>query len=153
MITNIKNNANSIIELKHTTKHICGARLKAAGVPKEDSRIYWVMNGNVTDSYFEKKLAREPENRGINLGTIKVNNKENGNIAETVLEFYNDITREVGIKNNILVIDLAKEMPKSTEFYYDFLHYSNQGSKKVAEIINSNLQPFLKNKFSEYLKP
>ena len=90
---------------------------------------------------------------GINLGTIEIRNKENGNIAEVILEFYNDITRAVGKKNNILVIDLAKEMPKSTQFYYDFLHYSNQGSEKVAEIINNNLQPFLRNKFSEYSKP
>ena len=90
---------------------------------------------------------------GINLGTIEIRNKENGNIAEAILEFYNDITRAVGKKNNILVIDLAKEMPKSTQFYYDFLHYSNQGSEKVAEIINNNLQPFLRKKFSEYAKP
>lgn len=89
---------------------------------------------------------------GINLGTIKVGNKENGNIAEGVLEFYNEITRSVGKKNNVLVIDLAKEMPKSTQFYYDFLHYSNQGAKKVAEIIDNNLRPFLKNKYSGYSK-
>lgn len=89
---------------------------------------------------------------GVNLGTIEVHNNENGIIAESVLEFYNVITRRVGIKKNILVIDLAKEMPKSTQYYYDFLHYSNQGSEKVAEIIHNNLKPFLIKKFNEHSK-
>ncbi len=55
-----------------------------------------------------------------------------------VLEIYNDVTRKVGIEENILVVDLANEMPKSTKYYYDWFHFTNEGAEKVAEIIYKN---------------
>ena len=68
-----------------------------------------------------------------------------------LLELYNDTTRKVGIEENILVIDLAREMPKSTRYYYDWLHFSNEGAEKVAEIIYNNVYPYLTGEYSKQL--
>jgi hypothetical protein len=87
----------------------------------------------------------------IDLGTIEVDGV-NGKIAWEILEFYNDVTRAVGREQKVLVIDLAKEMPKSTRYYFDYFHFTNDGSEKVSEIIRNKLQPFLENKFSDYRK-
>jgi len=68
------------------------------------------------------------------------------------LEVFNDVTRQVGKENNILVIDLAREMPKSSRYYYDFLHYTNEGAEKVAEIIYNRLYPYLLNKYKKFYR-
>lgn len=75
---------------------------------------------------------------------------ENGKLAWKRLELYNDVVRQVGIKENVLVIDLAKEMPKSSKYYYDFSHYTNEGAEKVADIIFKYLCPFYAKKYKEY---
>jgi lysophospholipase L1-like esterase len=88
----------------------------------------------------------------INLGSTEIENGENGNIAWKSLEHYNDVTRAIGLEQNVLVIDLASEMPKSTKYFYDFIHFNNDGSEKVAEIVYNRLLPYLKNNFSDYSK-
>jgi lysophospholipase L1-like esterase len=72
--------------------------------------------------------------------------------SEDLLELYNDTTREVGSQENILVIDLAQEMPKSSKYYYDWYHFTNEGSIKVAEIIYNNLYVYFKKKYSKHLR-
>ncbi len=68
-----------------------------------------------------------------------------------LLELYDDITRKVGIEENILVIDLAKEMPKSTRYYYDWFHFTNEGAEKVAEIIYNKLYPYLTKEYNKHV--
>ena len=77
---------------------------------------------------------------GVNLERIDVGGNS-GRLAWKILELYNDTTRETGKKNNVLVINLASSMPKDSKYFYDFLHFTNQGAEKVAEIINDKLQP------------
>lgn len=72
------------------------------------------------------------------------------NHAWNSLELYNEITRKVGIEENVLVVDLAREMPKSTKFYYDWFHFTNEGAEKVAEIIYNSLNPYLELKYNKY---
>ena len=86
------------------------------------------------------------------LGSIKLGNEENGNIAWESLEFFNDVTRSIGLEQKVLVIDLAHEMPKSSRYFYDFIHYNNEGSKKVGEIVYKNLKSSLKINFRGHLK-
>lgn len=87
----------------------------------------------------------------IDLGSIEVDGV-NGKIAWKILEFYNDVTRAVGREQKVLVIDLANEMPKSTRYYFDYFHFTNEGSEKVAEIVNKILQPFLGKNYGQYSK-
>ncbi len=68
-----------------------------------------------------------------------------------LLELYNDIVRKVGNEENIMVVDLAKDMPKSTKYYYDWFHFTNEGAEKVAGNIYNNLYPYLEVKYNQYL--
>lgn len=67
-----------------------------------------------------------------------------------ILEFYNDVTRRTGMENDVLVVDLAAELPKNTKYYYDFYHFTNEGSEKVAGIIYEKLRPYLEKRYAQY---
>ena len=88
---------------------------------------------------------------GIDLGRIKKDNTD-GKASWDLLELYNEVTRRVGQKENVLVVDLARELPKSSWHFYDFLHFTNEGSTKVGDIVYSNLSHYLKRKYREYTK-
>jgi hypothetical protein len=83
---------------------------------------------------------------GVNLATVAVR-AYNGKVAWEILELYNDVLRHTAKEHHVLEIDLAKEFPKRSRYYYDFYHYTNEGSALVAEIIYSHFYPFLKNKY------
>ena len=74
---------------------------------------------------------------GVHLDDIDVYGVTNGKL---VGENWNYIMRSPGKwekRRDVLVIDLARELPKSSLYYYDLVHYSNEGCAKVAEIIYS----------------
>ena len=52
---------------------------------------------------------------------------------------FNDEIRETGIKNNVLVIDLAAQIPPEKEYLYDIVHFTTLGSQRAAEIISAAL--------------
>ncbi len=89
------------------------------------------------------------EPTGVDLGAIAVG-ELNGSAMWDILESYNDVTREVGRDEEVLVVDLAAEMPKNSDLYYDFLHFSNAGAKVVAEILADRLTPSLQTKFPPF---
>jgi lysophospholipase L1-like esterase len=89
---------------------------------------------------------------GVNLGNINATRHMNGKTAWQVLEMYNDVTRETCRKEGILLIDLAREMPKSSQYYYDLIHYTNAGAAKVAGIIYEKLQPFLALTYQDHVR-
>ena len=68
------------------------------------------------------------------------------------MELYNDVVRDLKYQERILVIDLARAMPKDSKYYYDYTHYTNEGAQKVASIIHQDLKGFLAEKYAEYLK-
>jgi hypothetical protein len=80
----------------------------------------------------------------INLGSAKTHDW-NGKVLWQLLELYNDIVRNVAAQHHVKLIDLAREMPKKTEYYYDAYHFSNTGCQKVAEVIYQHSYPLLKN--------
>ncbi|MGA9754327.1 MAG: hypothetical protein WBV23_04210 [Desulfobaccales bacterium] len=43
--------------------------------------------------------------------------------------------------NNIMVIDLAQEIPQENEFMVDIVHYTDKGARKAADIISDRLKP------------
>jgi hypothetical protein len=66
---------------------------------------------------------------------------DNCKLAGEVLELYNDVLRS--FSSRCTVIDLAREMPKNSIYYYDFIHYTNAGAKKVAEILYRRVEPLI----------
>lgn len=84
---------------------------------------------------------------GVNLATV-VMRSYNGKVAWKILELYNDVLRQTAKEHQVAVIDLAREFPKSSRYYYDFYHYTNEGSALVADIIYKHLNPLLENNYS-----
>jgi lysophospholipase L1-like esterase len=89
---------------------------------------------------------------GVDLSHKFVAKDMNGATAWEVLELYNDVTRQVGTERGVLVIDLAREMPKDSRYYYDLMHFTNAGADKVAGLIAAQLTPFLAKTFPQYYK-
>ncbi|HOC42263.1 MAG TPA: SGNH/GDSL hydrolase family protein [Thermoanaerobaculales bacterium] len=68
-----------------------------------------------------------------------------------ILESYNDVTRRIGMECDVPVVDLAADMPRSSLYYYDSVHYTVAGSKEVATCIARRLIPILLTRFPEYV--
>jgi lysophospholipase L1-like esterase len=89
---------------------------------------------------------------GVSLGHKFVAKDMDGATAWDVLELYNEVTREVGREQSVLVIDLARQMPKNSRYFYDLMHYTNAGAARMGDIIAAQLTPFLAQKFPSYYK-
>ena len=51
--------------------------------------------------------------------------------------------RRLGKQENVLTIDLAQELEKNSDFFYDGTHFTNAGAAEVAKIIYKRLLPYL----------
>ena len=87
---------------------------------------------------------------GVDLGHIDVNG-ESGRAAWQILQEYNMVLKEVGMEEDVLVIDLAGELERRSD-YYDFTHYTNKGSEEVARILYQHLKPHFDQHYSEFSK-
>lgn len=90
---------------------------------------------------------------GVDLGkvTTQFDATLTGALAWAALERFNDQMREVGRDKSVAVVDLAHLMPKSSRFYYDFLHFSKAGAAKVAELVAGEMCPILARKAPGYV--
>ena len=52
---------------------------------------------------------------------------------------FTDITQEVGEEREVMVIDLAREVPQSARYMYDAMHYNDVGSDLAATIVADRL--------------
>jgi hypothetical protein len=86
---------------------------------------------------------------GVDLGRAETYGT-NGITRWLILERYNEVVRATALKHQLCLIDLARELPKSTEYYYDSHHFSNLGCQKVAAIVDQHLEPWLAEKYSQY---
>ncbi len=81
---------------------------------------------------------------GVQLDNIIANDAgQDARTAWTVLEWYNDVVRQAGQKQGVTLIDLARELPKSFDYYYDFIHFTNKGADAVSDILARELSPKL----------
>jgi lysophospholipase L1-like esterase len=53
---------------------------------------------------------------------------------------FNDTIREVGRKNQVMVIDLAREVPPDKKYLYDLVHFNDAGSQLAARLIAAKLK-------------
>ncbi len=90
--------------------------------------------GNFTDSATMINMGNK-----ILPGTAPVCNAA---LMENVLELYNNVVRSFG--NQAKVVDLAALMPKNSNYYYDFIHYTNAGCSKISTILAKELIPWFK---------
>ncbi len=88
---------------------------------------------------------------GVDLGRTKAYGpRQTGKMYWDTVEAYNNVTRQVAKENGVLVIDLANKMPKSSRYFYDFIHYTPEGAQVIADIIDRSLCPALQGKFPQY---
>lgn len=88
---------------------------------------------------------------GRDLATIQAGGGRSGKMVWDGLEIYNDITRRVCRENDALLIDVAQSMPKSSRYFFDFMHFNNQGTALVAQIIARSLCPELARRYPEFV--
>jgi lysophospholipase L1-like esterase len=93
----------------------------------------------------------DPETK-VFLGTLEVDHEQglHGALAWNLLELYNDAVRMVGGERGVLVVDLARRLPKNSRLFYDFVHFNNEGSAAVAAIAYDALCPFLASRFPDH---
>lgn len=75
---------------------------------------------------------------------IKMNYNESGNgiSYEDFIKYYdifNEIVRDVAKNENCILIDLANEIPSTSQYIYDAVHVNNEGSVLVAKIISKTI--------------
>jgi lysophospholipase L1-like esterase len=86
----------------------------------------------------------------LDLSRIYVDQVDGGT-AWDILEMYNDVTRAVAIELGVPLVDLARALPKSSRYFYDTIHFTNEGASKVAEILAGEICPYLASAFPERL--
>jgi hypothetical protein len=57
-------------------------------------------------------------------------------LLDDALESYNDVVRQVGAQDQVPVLDLARSIPKSLEFFYDDCHFNLKGAQQVASLLS-----------------
>jgi len=85
---------------------------------------------------------------GVDLGKVGLQSL-NGKTLWQILELYNQALRNTAAAHGVLLIDLAQEMPKTSEFFYDNYHFTNAGCVAVAKILDKGLEPFLGEKYPQ----
>ena len=81
---------------------------------------------------------------------VELSERINGAFAWRLLERYNDATRQVGVEHDVLVVDLARELPKDSTYFYDFFHMTNEGADRVGAILHDALAPWLAARYPGY---
>jgi lysophospholipase L1-like esterase len=56
---------------------------------------------------------------------------------------FNEALRRKAEENGVLLIDLAREIPPEKEYMYDVVHFTELGSRRVAEIVAEKLKPLV----------
>ena len=158
-----------------THRHVDLTRQEYLDVPEEEQKNYFQEKANEAylKSYYDRlteiaELCRragiEPvfvtqpllvgrgkdDLTGVDLARIATGPDRMGKMYWEVIEAYNDVTRRVGKDSSTLVIDLAREMPKSSRYFYDFIHYTPEGAQVVADIMDASLCPTLHAKFPSH---
>ena len=60
-----------------------------------------------------------------------------------IYDSFNATIRQVGRRNQVLVIDLAAEIPPDKTYIYDMMHFNDTGSRYAAGLIAASLKSVL----------
>ena len=53
----------------------------------------------------------------------------------TVIQSYNDVIRELGERENVIVIETESEIAGTQEMFFDSVHFTDEGSKRLGRHI------------------
>jgi hypothetical protein len=100
-----------------------------------------LLAGEGIDDVTHKDLAR-----------VETSPRHTGKMYWDLLEKYNDVTRELGKESGVQVADVARELPKSSKYFYDFIHYTNDGAERISAIIYNQVCPTLAARFPGHVQ-
>jgi len=89
---------------------------------------------------------------GANLENYPVDGEDvamNGRLIWAILELYNDVVRKMCAERNLPLVDLAKLMPKNSQYFYDMSHFTNRGAVEVSRLISAPLACRLRQRLSD----
>ena len=89
---------------------------------------------------------------GRDLSRIRVGPHRNGRMLSDLIERYNEVTRIACRRNDVLLVDLAREVPRSSRYFFDFMHFNNDGNVLVADIVRRHLCPHLSARYPEFAR-
>jgi len=81
---------------------------------------------------------------GVDLSTLQVKGAANGRLWWRVQELYNDETRRVAATHGVVLVDAARELPKDSRLFYDFMHFTNEGASRLGDLIADRIEPGLR---------
>jgi lysophospholipase L1-like esterase len=84
------------------------------------------------DLYIKRFMQRLEDVQGVTYQDFK-----------QAFDRFNETIREVGARNQVVVIDLAAKIPQEKKYLQDLVHYSDDGSTMVANLVRESLQPLL----------
>jgi lysophospholipase L1-like esterase len=82
---------------------------------------------------------------GVDLSTLQVEGPINARLWWRVQELYNDVTRSTARERGVTLVDAARELPKDSRLFYDFMHFTNAGADQLGELIAKDIEPRLRN--------
>lgn len=89
---------------------------------------------------------------GLNFGNIQLTPDINGFKYWEILQKYNAVTLKIAKDNKLFTVNLADSVPKKREYFYDMMHFTNNGAAYVSGVVYRNLSIYLKEKYPMYLK-
>lgn len=89
---------------------------------------------------------------GMDLEKVRIVRGMNGKMWNRKLSLYNNVLKKIGKEYNIPCIDLAEMLPRNSRYYFDFVHQTNEGTAKIAELIAPSIISYLKAEFPSYIK-
>ncbi len=80
----------------------------------------------------------------VDLSTVQVKGAANGRLWWRVQEMYNDVTRQTARGRGVVLVDAARELPKDSRLFYDFMHFTNEGAARLGELVADGVAPRLR---------
>src|SRR4051812_30382833 len=74
---------------------------------------------------------------GVDLSTVQVKGAANGRLWWRVQEAYNDVIRTTARAHGVTLVEAARELPKDSRLFYDFMHFTNEGAEQLGTLIAS----------------
>jgi lysophospholipase L1-like esterase len=81
---------------------------------------------------------------GVEIGERDWGDGVSASLGWATLDAYNRVTLEVAAEEGVFAIDLASRVPRDSGLYYDWVHFTNEGSRVVADQIAAALAPHLR---------
>lgn len=88
--------------------------------------------GEVTDSL-----------TGVYLGNIKINDSINSSLRWRIMERYNQQAKMIANELGVPIIDLANRLEKNSEYFYDEIHFTPEGGKRIASLIAPDIKSMI----------